>query len=49
MHMLKANWSNAVTVLVADLDKDGRLDIAACAERGANELRWWRNEGPTKK
>jgi FG-GAP-like repeat len=47
-HTIKLNWSNAVTVILADLDKDGRLDIAACAERGANELRWWRNEGPAK-
>ena len=30
---------------VADLDGDGRLDIAAVAERGSNEFRWWRNEG----
>lgn len=44
-HSIKQNWSNAVTVIVADLDKDGRLDIVACAERGANELRWWRNAG----
>ena len=44
-HSIKQNWSNAVTVILADLDKDGRLDIVACAERGANELRWWRNGG----
>lgn len=44
-HPIKQNWSNAVTVILADLDKDGRLDIVACAERGANELRWWRNGG----
>jgi len=48
-HVLKEVWPNAVTVLIADLDKDKRLDIAACAERGANEVRWWRNEGPTGK
>jgi lysophospholipase L1-like esterase len=46
-HGIKSNWPNAVTVIVADLDHDGRLDIAACAERGANELRWWRNNCPT--
>ena len=45
MHMLKDNWPNAVTVVLADLDADGRLDIVACAERGANEIRWWRNLG----
>jgi len=32
-------------VIVADLDGDGRPDIIAGAERGSNELRWWRNEG----
>ena len=28
------------------LDRDGRLDVVAAAERGSNELRWWRNLGP---
>ncbi len=46
MQTLRAGWVNANTVFVADLDGDGRLDIAAVAERGSNELRWWRNEGP---
>ena len=45
MRMIKDHWSNAVTVVLADLDRDGRLDIVACAERGANEIRWWRNLG----
>jgi hypothetical protein len=44
-HVIKPNWPNAVTVILADIDADGRLDIVACAERGANELRWWRNLG----
>jgi hypothetical protein len=44
--VLRDNWSNANTVFIADLDGDGRLDIVACAERGANEVRWWKNEGP---
>ena len=43
-HAIKERWSNAVTVVLADLDKNGRLDIVACAERGANEIRWWRND-----
>jgi hypothetical protein len=44
-HLLKQGWSNANQVLVADLNRDGRLDIAAIAERGSLEFRWWRNEG----
>jgi hypothetical protein len=31
-------------VILADLDSDGLPDIIACAERGSNEVRWWRNE-----
>ena len=46
MQILKDNWARANMVIVADLNGDGRLDVAACAERGSNELRWWRNEGP---
>ena len=45
--VLKSNWVNADQVIVADLDGDGRLDIVAVAERGSNELRWWRNDGPS--
>jgi hypothetical protein len=43
--VLKDRWPRANQVIVADLDGDGRLDIAATAERGANEIRWWRNLG----
>lgn len=43
MHVLKANWSNANQVIAADLNNDKRIDLIATAERGANELRWWRN------
>ena len=48
MQILKENWINANAVLVSDLDGDGRLDIIASAERGSNELRWWRNHGNEK-
>jgi hypothetical protein len=44
-HVLKEPWVLANQVVIADLDGDGRLDIIAEAERGSNELRWWRNEG----
>jgi hypothetical protein len=39
-------WQNGNSVLLHDLNGDGRLDILSSAERGTNELRWWRNEGP---
>ena len=41
--VLKDRWVTANQVLLADLDGDGRLDILAQAERGSNELRWWKN------
>jgi len=43
--LLKDGWIRADQVLVADLNGDGRPDIVAAAERGSNELVWWRNEG----
>jgi hypothetical protein len=43
--VLKEDWVKANQVVVADLDGDGRLDILAEAERGSNEVRWWRNLG----
>jgi hypothetical protein len=48
-HLLKNNWRSANQVIIADLNGDGKLDIAACAEHGSNELRWWRNEGRAAK
>ncbi|PYV20121.1 MAG: hypothetical protein DMG07_00055 [Acidobacteria bacterium] len=44
-HELKKHWPRANQVIVADLDKDGRLDIAAVAEHGSNQFIWWRNLG----
>ena len=35
----------AYDVTLTDLDGDGKLDIAATAERYALEFRWWRNLG----
>jgi hypothetical protein len=46
MQILKQDWPNANQVILVDLTGDGRLDIVASAERGSNELRWWRNESP---
>ena len=48
MQVLKANWSKASMMMAVDIDGDGRLDVVACAERGSNELRWWRNCGPAR-
>ena len=44
-HPLKDDWRSANQVIIADLNGDGRPDIAACAEHGSYEFRWWRNEG----
>ncbi len=44
-HSLKTNWPNANQVIAADLAGDGRMDIAAVADYGSMELRWWRNLG----
>ena len=46
--VLKENWPNANQVILADLNRDGRLDIASIADYGSMELRWWRNEGPAR-
>lgn len=51
MHILKENYYAANQVIAADLDGDKRPDIIATSDdgsrrvQGANELRWWRNEG----
>ena len=45
LHRLKSDWPNAVQVIAADLDGDGRKDVVAVAEDGVHELRWWRNQG----
>lgn len=42
-HLLKDNWRRANQIILFDADGDKRLDIAATAERGTNELRLWRN------
>jgi len=44
-HILKDNWISANQVILADFNGDSRPDIAACAEHGSYEVRWWRNEG----
>ena len=43
-HVLKTSWPDAIMCILADLDGNGLLDIAAVS-LGANEFRWWRNEG----
>ena len=38
-------FPHALEAIAADINGNGRLDIVAAAERGSNEVRWWRNEG----
>jgi hypothetical protein len=51
LHMLKENFYAANQIIAADLNGDGRPDLIATADdgsrrvQGANEFRWWRNEG----
>ncbi|MBI1916307.1 MAG: VCBS repeat-containing protein [Planctomycetes bacterium] len=53
MHLLKKDWKAANQVIIADLNGDKRPDIIATSDngsrridyKGANELRWWKNEG----
>ena len=49
LHLLKDKWPRVNQVIVTDLDGNGRPDIAACAEHGSYELRWWRILGPSQK
>lgn len=44
-HVLKDAWRRANQIILFDADGDKRLDLAATAERGTNELRLWRNVG----
>jgi hypothetical protein len=50
MHVVSADFKAANQVIVADLNGDGRPDVAATADSGssrtpgAQALRWWRNE-----
>ena len=45
VYPLKQSWPRANMIILADLDGDLDLDVAAVAEVGSNEFRWWRNEG----
>jgi hypothetical protein len=51
MHVLKENWYAANQIIAADLNGDGRPDLVGTSDDGsrrvpgANEFRWWRNEG----
>jgi len=44
-HVLKDKWRRANQVLAVDLNQDGKPDVVAGAERGSNEVRWWKNLG----
>lgn len=38
-------FPHALEAIAADFDSDGDIEVVAAAERGGNEVRWWRNEG----
>ena len=42
-HLLREQWRRVNQVITADIDGDGEIDVIAGAERGSNEVRWWRN------
>ena len=44
-HVVKTPWPGVNEVIIADLDGDSRSDLAAIADYGSMELRWWRNTG----
>ena len=44
-HLVMDKYTCPYGVAAADLDGDATLDIAAYAERGSLEFRWWRKLG----
>lgn len=45
MHLVKDGWARANQIIGADFTGDGLPDLAATAELGSNELRFWVNNG----
>lgn len=48
MYVIREKWVRANQVIAADFDGDGLADLAATAERGSNELLFWKNHGRGK-
>ncbi len=44
-HVLIASWVGAIDVQGVDMDRDGDLDVVACAYHQTDAIRWWENNG----
>lgn len=42
-HTIKSDWPRANQIIAADIDGDGRPDLAAGTTGGQSEIRWWHN------
>lgn len=44
-HVLIASWVGAIDVQGVDMDRDGDLDVVACAYHQTDAIKWWENNG----
>jgi hypothetical protein len=44
-HVIDEDWTHETQVEIADLDRDGRLDVVLCGEETDHGLAWYHNPG----